>query len=141
MEADNLNSELKKNTDAPSPQEPLTASPTHRRKWWGMLAALWDSMCDMSLSPLNAYLKTEWPHLRNVLDLFVLFALLAAYAGWLLRDGKVSFLQGQLTEKDKAYGHQEKDRDRIQTDGNNQITQLKMDLNEVSERRIQRLQS
>ena len=66
-----------------------------------------------------------------MLDLFVLCALLAAYAGWLLRDGKVSFLQGQLTEKDKAYGHLEKDRDRIQTDGNNQITQLKMDLNEA----------
>ena len=80
MEGQHPNPEL-----TPTAPRPTQHKIPPRRKWYGMVEAGWDSICDMSFSPLNLYLKTEWPHIRNAVDLFILFIFLGVALGWLIR--------------------------------------------------------
>jgi hypothetical protein len=131
---------------AQRPTQPSTPPAPPRRKWYGMAEAGWDSICDMSFSPFNVYLKTEWPHIRNAVDLFILFIILGVVLGWLFRGHGVqstilalkndysntnAILTGQLMATSNEIQRIEKERDKIQQAGNNEMIRLTLDLNEA----------
>lgn len=115
-----------------------------------MVEAGWDSICDMSFSPLNLYLKTEWPHIRNAVDLCILFIILGVILGWLIRGHRVqstiatlrndysntnALLTGRLIATSNEIQHIEKERDKIQQAGNSEMMRLTLDLNEAKRAR------
>lgn len=104
----------------------------------------------MSFSPLNLYLKTEWPHIRNAVDLFILFIIVGVVLGWLFRGHGVqstiatlrndfsntnAILTGQLMATRNEIQHIEKERDKIQQAGNSEMMRLTLDLNEAKRAR------
>ncbi len=101
-----------------------TRTEARPRNRLGLIQALWESGVDMSGTPLNSYLKTEWPHIRNVLELFLLALVCGGVVGWLLRGGKISFLEGQLSEGRTNYQTLEKARDKEEQEKSRRITQL-----------------
>jgi hypothetical protein len=113
--------------------------PAQRRKWWALLEAIWDSVCDSSLSPLNSYLKNELPHLRSVIDLLILFMFVGGFAGWCLRgcaaNSKYAFVAGQLAAKTDTIKLLEKQMETRRQDDNDVITQLKIDASELKRER------
>lgn len=122
----------------PSPA-PAERPPPRHRKWWGVLEAVWDSICDSSGTPLNNYIKTAWPHLRNVVDVLFLFVIGGFVAGLLIRgcsaSSKESFLAGQLAERGERIHQLERLIQTLREQNNNDITQLKIDSNEAKRER------
>lgn len=119
----------------PELQQPNAMLPPRMRKWWGLISACIDSACDTSLSPLNNYLRSEWPHLLNVLDVLIFFVLLGGLGGYILRgygvNAKYSFLKGESVEKDRQISRIESELAKVRQDDNQQLTQLKIDSNET----------
>jgi hypothetical protein len=111
--------------------EPL---PPRKGKWLGIFWAIADSIADQSATPLLQYVKAALPHLKNVLDVLVLIAVVALAGGCFIRGCVAStregFLNGRLDEKGQRIADLEAQQQKAQQQYNVTITQLKIDYNE-----------